>query len=870
MILHRLRLKNFRGIADREITFPDRGVVVVCGPNEIGKSSMLEALDLLLEHKDRSAKQRVLQVKPTHADAGAEVEAEISTGPYRFVYRKRFHKKPVTELTVTAPAREQHSGDEAHDRVRAMLEETVDTKLWDAQRVLQSAATEAVDLSGSDALARALDAAAGEIDNAGGTESLLVDRIDAEYARYFTPATGKPAKEYRDAVGRLAALDGEAQHCRDLVADVEDRVRRHETLTATRAELTAARGPASVRRAAAEQAAADLTELGEQVAQARLVATAAAGTSSASQSAQQQRQKLVADAERRAATLTELQQGLDAAAADEATARLAVESADVAAAGAAERLLAAQQRADAARAAAAACSDGEEADRLDDRVARIAEAQAAAARVEAELAAITLTPAVLADIEQAAALMQRLTEQQRADAARVVLTPRADLEVTVDGEPLRLAADQDWTAPASSPVTVELPGVLSVRIDPGATAAGLHAQLQSAQRITGELLVQGGVADLATAREVDQRRRELDASRAQLSATLEGLSLGEDVDAMRARLAQLRANAPQPGLDAAAAAVELSAAIEALDAARAAADTAHQVAAAATAECAATCTAATLLRDRIQTAGTELAEVCGQLDQSRAGASDDDVAAAAVAGAAAAAAAEASLIALTERYEAANPAAVDAELIAARQADEAIAAELAEVERQLAALTAQLEVIGEEGRQGRLDEAEAELERARAVHDRVAERAIAVKLLRETMIRHRDSTRQRYVAPYRTELERLGRTVFGPTFEVEVGTNLTINRRTLAGCTVPYDSLSGGAKEQLGILARLAGAALVAAADTVPVVIDDALGFTDSDRLDRMGEVFSTVGDRGQVIVLTCQPDRYAGIADAEFIELSA
>ena len=90
MILHRLRLTDFRGVEDREITFPERGVVVVHGPNEIGKSSMLEALDLLLSYRDRSNHRDVKQVKPAHADVGAEVEAEISTGPYRFVYRKRF------------------------------------------------------------------------------------------------------------------------------------------------------------------------------------------------------------------------------------------------------------------------------------------------------------------------------------------------------------------------------------------------------------------------------------------------------------------------------------------------------------------------------------------------------------------------------------------------------------------------------------------------------------------------------------------------------------------------------------------------------------------------------------------------------------
>ena len=138
MRLHRLVLTNYRGITHREIDFPERGVTVVSGPNEVGKSSMIEALDLLLESKDRSSKKDVKQVKPTHADVGSEVTAEISTGKYRFVYRKRFHKKCETELTILAPQREQVTGDEAHDRVRSMLAETVDTGLWQAQRVLQA------------------------------------------------------------------------------------------------------------------------------------------------------------------------------------------------------------------------------------------------------------------------------------------------------------------------------------------------------------------------------------------------------------------------------------------------------------------------------------------------------------------------------------------------------------------------------------------------------------------------------------------------------------------------------------------------------------------------------------------------------------
>ena len=232
-------LKNYRGIDHREIDFPDHGVVVVSGANEIGKSSMVEALDLLLESKDRSTKKEVKQVKPTHADVGSEITAEISAGPYRFIYHKRFHKKPETQLTVLEPRREQLSGDEAHDRVQAMLAETVDTELWHAQRVLQSTSTAAVNLSGCDALTRALDVAAGDAAALSGTEPLLIERIDTEYARYFTP-TGRPTGEWATAIKALEAANQEVERCAAAVAEVDDRVQRHAALTVELAELTRA------------------------------------------------------------------------------------------------------------------------------------------------------------------------------------------------------------------------------------------------------------------------------------------------------------------------------------------------------------------------------------------------------------------------------------------------------------------------------------------------------------------------------------------------------------------------------------------------------------------------------------------------------
>jgi uncharacterized protein YhaN len=119
----------------------------------------------------------------------------------------------------------------------------------------------------------------------------------------------------------------------------------------------------------------------------------------------------------------------------------------------------------------------------------------------------------------------------------------------------------------------------------------------------------------------------------------------------------------------------------------------------------------------------------------------------------------------------------------------------------------------------------------------------------------------------------LGRQVYGPDFGVTVDEDLSLSARTLAGATVPFGELSGGAKEQLGILARLAVARLVDPTQGVPVVIDDALGYSDPQRLHQMGAVLGSAAEGSadvQVILLTCTPERYAAIPDVHTVRLTA
>jgi len=870
--LHRLVLTNYRGIAHREIEFPDHGVVVVSGANEVGKSSMIEALDLLLESRDRSTKKEVKQVKPTNSDVGSEVSAEISCGPYRFVYRKRFHKKCETELTVLTPRREQLTGDEAHERVRAILAETVDNDLWHAQRVLQATSTTAVDLSGCDALSRALDVAAGDDAALSGTEPLLIERIDTEYGRYFT-LTGRPTGEWSAAISRLADTEAAVAECAAAVAEVDERVCRHSVLTEQVAELSQQRIAAGPRLAAARAAADWIAELTNQAREAKLVADAAAATGFAAAAAHNGRVRLLTEIETRTATVAAAEAEAKQAADAQSTARADAEASAAAAENAAQVLTDLQRRAESARRTVDQLADREEADRMSARLTKIAAIERDRDRLGAELSTIAVNEELLGRIEDAAAAVDRIGGQLALTSAGVEFTAAADIELAAGDQRVSLSAGESWSITAIGPTTVEVPGVLTARVTPGATTLDVQAKYAAAQQELTAALAAADVVDLAAARSADRRRRELQGSRDQLTATVAGLCGDEPIDELRSRLAQLRAGQPdQPdpvAPDIAAARAELDAAEAARSAATAESEARRQKAVAADARLAELSTCATVLQNKVETQRSELDAATDRLAQERSSVSDENLAAATDAGRQAVDNAERRVIELAGELAGAAPEAVADELAAATEAAESLRDRYEDAARALREISIELSVFGSEGRQGKLDAAETDREHAASRHARVGGRARAAQLLRSVMTRHRDSTRQRYVEPYRAELQRLGRPVFGPTFEVDIDTDLCIRSRTLDGNTVPYESLSGGAKEQLGILARLAGAALVTKEDTVPVVVDDALGFTDPDRLARMGQVFDSVGEHGQVIVLTCSPERYDGVKGAHRIDLN-
>ncbi|MEM9964158.1 MAG: hypothetical protein AAGC58_02295, partial [Asticcacaulis sp.] len=145
----------------------------------------------------------------------------------------------------------------------------------------------------------------------------------------------------------------------------------------------------------------------------------------------------------------------------------------------------------------------------------------------------------------------------------------------------------------------------------------------------------------------------------------------------------------------------------------------------------------------------------------------------------------------------------------------------------------------------------------RIVEARVArfEHEIAVlRKLKDTLTFAKNDAREHYFAPVMSELRPLLGLMFDDasvTFDDETLLPRAIHRNGLEE-QVPV--LSGGMREQLAILTRLAFARLLAREGRpAPVILDDALVYSDDDRIEKMFDALHRQARDQQIIVFSCR-----------------
>ena len=859
MRIHRITLRNYRGTVERTLEFRD-GVTVVEGRNEVGKSTLVEALRHLRLHKASTSRKEVRDTQPVGRDVGPEAEVELSTGEYHLTYCKRWLKGKKTELNITAPHPEKLSGDDAHERFLQVVAETTDDGLFEALEVAQGNSLGQANLARLPALRRALDGAGPST----GEHDALLEAVEKEYLRYFTP-TGKPTGDYAQGQKDLEALTEKTRLLEAASQEIDSLTEKHE-------KAVAARDAKGKRLGQARQQETELVEESRLLDELRQRVERAAARVAEANAARETAERLAREREDARARVRELDATLAETLTGIERTRQRASSAQDALASRAEEARNAEEEEGVLRARlreidnrVRQARDVAELEALKERLERLTEAERRLHEAATALNANTIDDETCRMLEKLEVTARITRETWETRAARVAIEV-ADTTL-LDGEALEPGTH--GPIPVKAPVVVEIPGHAKITVSPGDGTDDVERRARDAENALTEALASHGVPDVAAARvmagENDRAGREWEAANETIR-----MILGDEKDAeLRARAEALAESVGDVAAGELVGAEEersgVAAAVEAagertvgarvaLESARATQQDARE----------------DLIREEAELRSLEARrdDAASRLEAARAGVPDEKIGAAVTEAVATLEKCVAEKDAVNEELELADAAGLEARLGNACAVVTRLTKECGDLDEELTRLSALLDDRLAGDTYDRLSEARARLEQAEARQASRQRAADAVDLLRKTLNRHRAEAQLRYVAPFRERIESLGRLVFGPDLAVEVTPELNIASRTLAGETVPFQSLSSGAREQLSLLGRLACAQLVQPGEGVPLIIDDALGFADPERLARLGVVLNRVGDGVQTIILTCQPERFDQIGGAHVIRL--
>lgn len=876
MIIHRLTIRNYRGVDNASVDFSLRGITVIEGNNEVGKSSLIEGLRLLIEYPDNSNHRDIKAIKPTHRDEGPEIELTAETGPYGFTYFKRFHKKATTTLTITAPSPESLTGREAHERVEQILKETMDLNLWKAVEVQQGTTVSQARFNGVESLAAALDKAAGS-EPVGAEEASLLARAEKEFQKYFTPSggEGKEQKNATAAVGEICAT----------VAEFESQAKRFETdterLAAVKGEILKLEGIVAGLRTAEKESKENLDKvekLEHEIDNLDLKLQAAQLAHSAAQKTLDDRRTLIQRIEERkeeSQKLADMVAGIDKKLEDADTAaRKTKQSLE----NVGKQVSNARNGRDQLKNDYDFFRDLHDLQTMKERKEEVDQARGRAAGAREVLAGTTVTEEVLEAIVGAENKMNGAKAKLEVGAPSLTIQALKRQTIRVDGRGLKLDEGQLETRTVTEELDLLLPDLLNLKITAGSSSEGIRRKFNEAEEEFLRFCQTYGIKGSAEARKKLQAREEAESRIKDLKKVEKTFLRDLTYEDLTAKIAALqdktdaykksRPKTPPmaDGLDAALRVLKTAEGIlRKVDDDWSSAELMLKEAEIKQGKV--RVEKATLSGNAVQMT-KELYDSKKELLSAQQNASDAALQESLNIGLRAVVDNEGVLKLKRKDLASLNPDRVRA--LMESVSDSLVTAEERhkKFEREAIELGARVKALGDEGLHDKIEDLKSKLYWAEREKQSLSRRAAAARLLYTLLKKERDAANESYKAPFKDKIEQLGRLVFDDTFQVEIDDDLAIKARTQQKITVPFESLSGGAREQLSILARIAAAMLVSAEKPVPVILDDALGYTDPDRLKFMGAALAQAGKKGQVIILTCTPDRYTHLGQTKVVRL--
>ena len=860
------------------------GLNVVVGPNEMGKSTLLDALRAVLFEKYSSKAQPIVALQNDRNQAGPVVELafELDDGLYRIT--KRFIKKPYARLSC--PDGRSLEGDAAEDTLRDLLDFDEPGKtgakpetlgMWNVLWVQQGQSFGALDLpeSARSSLHNALESEVGTV--LGGRRGrALPQAIEKQLGELITGTTNRPRGAYKALIDRVETVR----------RDLDDLRARRQNLTQTLNDLEDAQETVK-RLSIGDRDQADQKELEEarqrhsQLAEleARIVAASTElelrkRSLEQAGSAAVARKQLKAGIKSEDAALQESGKRLGAVREQEKGARSRV---------GALRVDVRQSEAAVTKADETVSRDRrvlgavERQARLRDLEGRYEKAEAAEKRQREDqqaAAAILVTDDAIEAIRKAAQRLEAV--QGRFNAAATLISFDMTVDglsgIEVDGEPL--TADRP-SVQAVEPVTITVPDRGRITVEPAIKDRDkLLRQLRDATTVLREALEEVGSKSVGDAEEQSAKRRQLlqDAELARQGVELHAPAtadyeagaqafadyIGGLRQVLKREMSDLKLQ-ELPARQEAETALrtaqqQAEEARSAVDAARAALGGPEDALSELQADIGTSQGRYDESRDRLEKLRAEVAqaeedrsdiELQSAIEAARAALSEQDTAI----GRLEAQRTDETLPQLTARIGRLEKALQDRR------------EKRGKLNETIAGLKSHVEAAEGAGLDEAIEQKARELELAEEEKGRQNREVQVLSLLLSTLRGAEQEAKEQYLSPVLNRFRSYLQLLF-PSADIRIDENLHIAGVVReAGYEEAFNHLSMGTQEQIAVLVRLAFAEmLVEQGHPATVVLDDALVFSDDRRMSRIFDILNMAARNVQIIVITCREQLFEGL----------
>lgn len=867
MKLKRLRIENFKRFrAALELDSFTDGLNLFAAPNESGKSTLAEAIRSAFFERHRS--NSVDYLRPwgeSSATPTVELDFEVDGKLCRLT--KAFLGKKRCELSIDGKSMD---GAAAEDHLAALLGFRFPGKgasapehmgipglLW----IKQGTSHEIADAVGfaSDHLRNALGESLGELASSSG--DTVLKAVEVERNELLTPASGTPRGPYADAINRQADLEAELQAIRSDIKSYQSGVDRLSGMRRDHQLDEAARPWAALRE--------QLEAVQQRLREAKGLAEKKAAQDTALKQAIVQVNSLriqLQAMEREETALGQREGNLQAAQDSLAKAQGELQAWEPRQADAAQADLKAREGLRLARQSAARVA---QATAVKDLTAQLTAFEQSHEMAQAEQDKLTqLQAEALALVVPAGQLKQLrdCSETLRTAQARLDAVATA-LEFDLQPSAKVRVAGADWPGTGRQIVVarteIEIEGVGCITVLPGGSDLGSLASERDRKRDDLTALLQALSAESLAAVEERvrlqvQRQVEAKASEAVLAALApEGLAARvTEIATLRAKLTEAKQAfevmlparvADTPILSVAQAESEETATRESLEAVSKGLSEAKMAAGDA--------------RAQVRAAEDELAAVKATLNDPLRVSRKSEASGALTDALAYQSAAQERANEFTQQLEIVNLPVLEQDVerleLSAKHAETAHSQRANEITR----LEVELETKGALGQEETAAEKQRELEHVERRCSELGRRAKALDHLLKLLREKRSDLAQRLRAPLQKHLNHYLQILF-PGAQIEVGEDLSPGRITRLGIrgaeSGEFEELSVGAREQMGVVARLAYADLLKeAGKPTLLILDDALVHTDEQRLGQMKRVLYDAAARHQIFIFTCHPEAW-------------